>query len=190
VDKKIKENEKIRLKQIEKRRAHGCKTAAIVGYTNAGKTTLFNTLTGKVKRAEDRLFATLDNVTGKLYLPSTRETILLSDTIGFIQKLPPALITAFKSTLMASIHADLLLHVVDVADPHLMEKIRTVEEILRDLDIGEKKQILVLNKADLISEDEKKILEERFAECPHLFFSNLTKEKDVLLQSIITSLCR
>ncbi len=186
IDTKIKENERLRLTQIQKRAQSGCKTIAIVGYTNAGKTTLFNKLTKKDKRAEDRLFATLDNVTGKLYLPSTQKTVLLSDTIGFIQKLPPELISAFKSTLLASLHADILLHVVDASDAHIMQKIRTVDDILTDLKMESKPQILVLNKVDLLSEEEKKLLDARFEDRPHLFFSSHDTDKSALL-TLLTS---
>jgi GTP-binding protein HflX len=137
-----------RERKLEHRRKAGFKTVSIIGYTNAGKTTLFNRLTKKNKLAADILFATLDSSVGKLYLPQVKKEILVTDTIGFIQNLPPQLINAFKSTLMESIHADLLLHVIDITDPKKHEKIEIVHTILRNLHIDTKEQLYVFNKID------------------------------------------
>lgn len=140
--------------QLDRRRAGGFKTVSIVGYTNAGKTSLFNILTNKQKKAQDILFATLDSVVGKLYFQESRTEVLVTDTIGFIKQLPPSLIDAFKSTLMESINANLLLHVIDASDTRMYEKIQTVEKILTELGIKEKPIINVYNKADNLTEAE------------------------------------
>ena len=140
--------------QLDRRRKQGFITVSIVGYTNAGKTSLFNLLTNKQKLTKDVLFATLDSVVGHLYLPAVNKQILITDTIGFIRALPPSLIDAFKSTLMESIHADLLLHIIDASDPQMYKKIQTVETILSELGIENKPILNVYNKADNLTEDE------------------------------------
>lgn len=148
--------------QLDRRRRTGLKTVSIVGYTNAGKTTLFNILANKSKLAKDELFATLDSVVGKMYFQETREQVLVTDTIGFIKDLPPSLIDAFKSTLMESVHADLLIHVIDASDPKMQEKMDTVEIILSELGIKNKPILRVYNKADNLPED--KIIELKMKE--------------------------
>jgi GTPase len=173
---------KDRERQMLRRKEQGFETISIVGYTNAGKTTLFNKLTGKKKLAEDVLFATLDSTVGEIYFPSERKQILVSDTIGFIQKLPPQLIDAFKSTLMESIHADMLVHVVDVSDHLMNEKIDVVEEVLRSLKLEDKEQILVFNKIDNGFAFKKEELEEHYKMYNPHFVSAVTGEgmKDLL----------
>lgn len=123
--------------------------AAIVGYTNAGKSTLLNTLTGAGILAEDKLFATLDPTTRNLKLPGGQE-ILLTDTVGFIRKLPHHLIDAFRSTLEEAKYADLILHVVDVSNLQMDEQMHTVYETLECLEVGDKPVITVFNKQDKI----------------------------------------
>ncbi|MDP4011733.1 MAG: GTPase HflX [Candidatus Roizmanbacteria bacterium] len=139
--------------QIERRRQQGFQTASIVGYTNAGKTSLFNILTNKKKLTRDALFATLDTVVGHMYLPEINKRMLITDTIGFIRQLPPTLIVAFKSTLLESVYADILIHVIDASDPLMSDKIQTVQELLVELGIGEKPAINVYNKADNLTEE-------------------------------------
>lgn len=121
--------------------------ASIVGYTNAGKSTLFNALTGAGVLQEDKLFATLDPTTRRLRLP-TNQNVLLSDTVGFIHKLPHQLVEAFKATLEEVIHADLLLHVVDISHPHAEQQIATVNQVLEELGAGGKSTLMVFNKID------------------------------------------
>ncbi len=121
--------------------------AAIVGYTNAGKSTLLNTLTGAGILAEDKLFATLDPTTRELKLPSGQE-ILLTDTVGFIRKLPHHLIDAFRSTLEEAKYADLILHVVDASNPQMDEQMYIVYETLQNLEVTDKPVITIFNKLD------------------------------------------
>lgn len=125
--------------------------AAIVGYTNAGKSTLLNTLTGAGILAEDKLFATLDPTTRSFQLPSGQE-ILLTDTVGFIRKLPHHLIEAFRSTLEEAKYADMILHIVDVSNPQVEEQMHIVYETLFDLDITDKPIITALNKQDKLED--------------------------------------
>jgi GTPase len=156
--------------QLEKRKRDGYKTVSIVGYTNAGKSSLFRALTGKNTLVEDELFATLDSAVGTLYVPEIKSEILITDTIGFIRNLPPRLIDAFKSTLMESVHADLLLHVIDASDPEVSTKIRVVNLILRDLMLYPDDAIFVFNKIDAPGVDKVK-LAEKYAEHSPLFIS-------------------
>ena len=123
---------------------------SMVGYTNAGKSTLFNAVTGAATLSEDKLFATLDPTTRRLKLP-TNQNILLSDTVGFIRKLPHDLVDAFKATLEEVIEADLLLHIVDVSSPYAEEQIEAVNLVLSELGVGEKRILMVFNKIDRIS---------------------------------------
>ncbi len=126
--------------------------AAIVGYTNAGKSTLLNALTGADILAEDKLFATLDPTTRSRKLPGGQE-ILLTDTVGFIRKLPHHLIEAFKSTLEEARYADLILHVADVSNPQMDEQMYTVYETLQSLGVTDKPVVTVFNKQDKLEED-------------------------------------
>jgi GTP-binding protein HflX len=125
-------------------------TLALVGYTNAGKSTLFNRLTGADVEADARLFATLDPTVRKLILPSRRQA-LVSDTVGFIRNLPTTLVKAFRATLEEVRQAALLLHVVDVSSPDAAQQVRQVLDVLGEIEASDKPQLLVLNKADLLS---------------------------------------
>ncbi|GAA6491161.1 MAG TPA: GTPase HflX [Candidatus Bariatricus faecipullorum] len=133
------------------RKRSGIPVAAIVGYTNAGKSTLLNKLTGAGVLEEDKLFATLDPVTRALVLPQGQE-ILLTDTVGFIQKLPHHLVEAFKSTLEEAKYADFILHVVDMSSPRMEEQMHVVYETLRRLEVMNKPVITVFNKIDRTGE--------------------------------------
>ncbi len=126
-------------------------TIALVGYTNAGKSTLFNRLTGAAVEADARLFATLDPTVRQLQLPSRRQ-VLLSDTVGFIRSLPTTLVRAFRATLEEVRQAALLLHVVDVSNEHAEDQTTQVLRVLDEIEVGETPQILVLNKADRLPE--------------------------------------
>ena len=135
---------------------------SLVGYTNAGKSTLFNLLTGESVLAEDKLFATLDSTTRKVELPQ-KQQILLSDTVGFIKKLPHQLVAAFKATLEEVVEADLLLHVVDVSHPEAEAQIAAVNEVLDDLDATDIPMLMVFNKIDnLQTEDNLQVLRSQY----------------------------
>lgn len=137
----------VRAVQRRQRKKAELPLVAIVGYTNAGKSTLLNTLTDAGIQANDRLFDTLDPTTRKLRISDTQE-ILLSDTVGFIRKLPHHLVSAFKATLEELSYADVLLHVVDISRDDWREQAETVQKVINQLDAGEIPQILVCNKAD------------------------------------------
>ncbi len=135
----------------------GLPVVAIVGYTNAGKSTLLNTLTHSDVLAEDRLFATLDPTTRRLRFPYERE-IIIADTVGFIRDLPRDLAQAFRATLEELDEADLLVHVVDAADPAREQQTTAVENILTDLGLAETPRLVVLNKMDLVPDEERDAL--------------------------------
>ncbi|MGQ9572289.1 MAG: GTPase HflX [Dehalococcoidia bacterium] len=132
-----------------RRARQGVPVVSLVGYTNAGKSTLMRALSGADVLVEDKLFATLDPVTRRVALPQGG-AFLLTDTVGFIQKLPTQLVAAFRATLEELAEASLLLHVVDITHPDAAEQAQTVEDTLADLGLADKPRITVLNKADLI----------------------------------------
>lgn len=143
--------EKLSRQRQTQRRARArnrVKTLALVGYTNAGKSTLFNALTRAGAYAADQLFATLDTTSRKLYLPGVGE-VIISDTVGFISDLPHSLIAAFRATLEATAEADLLLHVVDSASPNRDRQMHEVDKVLAEIGAGEVPQLLVYNKIDM-----------------------------------------
>jgi GTP-binding protein HflX len=142
-----------RLQRRQKRIKTGVPIVSIVGYTNAGKSTLLNALTQSDVFTENLLFATLDTSTRRLRFPEERE-VIITDTVGFIRDLPKSLLGAFKATLEEMADAHLLLHVVDVSNPRFEEQIRAVDRILRELNLHEIPRILVFNKIDLIPEEE------------------------------------
>lgn len=129
------------------RQRHQWPLASVVGYTNAGKSTLLNALTGAAVVAEDKLFATLDPTTRRLRLP-TNQNVLLSDTVGFIRKLPHGLVEAFKATLEEVVESDLLLHVVDSSHPQAAAQIEAVNAVLKEIGADQKPTLMVFNKVD------------------------------------------
>ena len=145
------------LNKIEKRKERTVSarkdhmTVSLVGYTNAGKSTLMNSLTNADVLAEDKLFATLDTRTRRWHLPSWGP-VLLSDTVGFIRDLPHRLIASFKATLEEAHQADLLLHVADASHPQVIQQISAVYDVLEEIGIEEKDTLLVLNKIDLLED--------------------------------------
>lgn len=152
----------------------GLKTASIVGYTNAGKSSLLNALTRKGAYVANELFATLDTRVAKLWLGDF--SVLLSDTIGFIQDLPPQLIDAFESTLEETVDAELILHVIDINDPFMHEKIEEVEQILKQIGVSETPKIYVFNKIDQARKYPKASLSKRYKEFTPVFVSALKGE--------------
>jgi GTP-binding protein HflX len=132
-----------------RRRARGLEVVGLVGYTNAGKSTLLNSLTGAAVAAEDKLFMTLDPITRKLRLGDDSE-VLLTDTVGFIQKLPTSLVAAFRATLEEIAESSIILHVVDITHPNAPQHVDVVDSVLDDLGAGDKPRVLVLNKVDLL----------------------------------------
>jgi len=148
----LKEVRRVRATQRQRREKNEVPVVAIVGYTNAGKSTLLNTLTGADIPANNRLFDTLDTTTRTLELSDTC-TVLLSDTVGFISKLPHQLVEAFKATLEELEYADLLLHVIDASNPTWREQAEVVERLITELGAWDKPRLDVFNKADLVDEE-------------------------------------
>ena len=151
VDQLQKRLEKVEVQRTQMRRARvrsEMPRVALVGYTNAGKSTLFNALAGAQAYAADQLFATLDPTVRRVGIPGGN--VVLADTVGFVRDLPHELVAAFRSTLSEAREADLLLHVVDAADPHRQERIAQVDEVLAEVGAGELPQLLVYNKIDRI----------------------------------------
>ncbi len=144
---KVKRQRQTQRRQRERRDAFNI---SLVGYTNAGKTTLFNALVKARAYAADQLFATLDTTTRQLYLGEAGRSVSLSDTVGFIRDLPHGLIDAFQATLQEAVDADLLLHVVDAASPNFLEQIAEVQRVLREIGAADIPQGLVFNKLDAL----------------------------------------
>ncbi len=144
---KVKRQRQTQRRQRERRDAFNI---SLVGYTNAGKTTLFNALVKARAYAADQLFATLDTTTRQLYLGEAGRSVSLSDTVGFIRDLPHGLIDAFQATLQEAVDADLLLHVVDAASPNFLEQIAEVQRVLREIGAADIPQVLVFNKLDAL----------------------------------------
>lgn len=160
-----------------RRRREGIPLVALVGYTNAGKSTLFNSLSQAGVSAEDRLFSTLDPVTRRIRLPGGK-VILMTDTVGFINKLPPSIVAAFRTTLEELDEADVLLHVVDITHPDAARQDSAVEHILDDIGLGAKRVITALNKVDL--------LERKDQAMPHLREKLDSSRADFVAVSAVT----
>jgi GTP-binding protein HflX len=158
IETKLEKLASARMQQLDRRRKLGYATVSLIGYTNAGKTSLFNRLVGKKKLTSDALFVTLDSSVGRLFLPQSGREVLLADTIGFIQNLPAELIESFRSTLMEALHADLLIQVVDAADPEMDRKMEAVNQVLQDLNLTDCPRIVALNKLDIEGVDQQAVL--------------------------------
>lgn len=158
----------------DRRDKRGFATASVVGYTNAGKSTLVNALTKKGAYVANALFATLDTHVGKVWLPDIEREMLISDTIGFIQDLPPQLIDAFRSTLDETVDADVILHVIDASDPHLADKIKEVEEILTQLEVQDTPTLFVFNKIDALAPKALTALKKTYKHLQPLYVSAAT----------------
>jgi GTPase len=178
--------------QRSARERAGVPVVALIGYTNAGKSTLFNRVTQAGALAEDKLFATLDPLTRRVMLPGGQE-VLLSDTVGFIAKLPTNLVAAFRATLEELEAADLLLHVVDVSSERASERAEIVQSVLDDLGVGDRPMLMVMNKADLLAESttqlEQTLPQARIADCV-VVSAQLGWNIDELLERIETMLER
>lgn len=157
---KLKKIERTRTTQRSKRRRHELPVISIIGYTNAGKSTLLNNLTKANVYADDRLFATLDTSSKRIRFPQEKD-VIITDTVGFIRDLPEDLAGAFKSTLEELEEADLLLHVVDASSIYAEQHIKSVNAILKEMNLHEKPKIIVFNKIDSVSDDTIEMLREQ-----------------------------
>lgn len=165
LEKQLKSLGRARKQRKARRVAQGLPIISIIGYTNAGKSTLLNNLTRSRTVVEDKMFATLDTASRRLRFPRERD-VIITDTVGFIRDLPKDLFAAFRATLEELEDADLLLHLVDFSNPRFEQQIRSVETILSDLKLSGKPQLLVFNKADLVDKEEAASLSARFNAIP------------------------
>jgi GTP-binding protein HflX len=179
---KLKKIERNRVTQRSKRVRHKLPVISIIGYTNAGKTTLLNTLTQSDAYADDRMFATLDTSSKRIRFPRERD-VIITDTVGFIRDLPEDLAGAFKSSLEELYEADVLLHIADASSPYAGQHIKSVRTVLNELGIADKPTILAFNKTDLI---EKNALEMLRADQPNAEFISAKDKKS--LKGMINSL--
>ena len=187
---KVKKQRQTQRRQRERRDAFNI---SLVGYTNAGKSTLFNALVKARVYAADQLFATLDTTTRQLYLGEAGRSVSLSDTVGFIRDLPHGLIDAFQATLQEAVDADLLLHVVDASSPNYPEQIAEVQRVLAEIGAADIPQVLVFNKLDALENDRLPLQpEDTFdlagVQTPRIFLSAVTGEGVPLLRQQLARL--
>lgn len=167
---------KQRQTQRRQRERHDAFNISLIGYTNAGKSTLFNALVKARAYAADQLFATLDTTTRQLYLGAAERSVSLSDTVGFIRDLPHGLVDAFQATLQEAVDADLLLHVVDASNPGYPEQIAQVQRVLHDIGAQDVPQLLVFNKLDAVPLEQRPLrssdhMEVQGVQTPRIFLS-------------------
>jgi GTPase len=192
---------KDRLEKVKKQRSHPARQRerrdafmiSLVGYTNAGKSSLFNALVKARAYAADQLFATLDTTTRQLYLGEAGRSVSLSDTVGFIRDLPHGLVDAFAATLQEAADADLLLHVVDAANPSHPEQIASVQGVLHEIGADQVPQVLVFNKVDAMDPAQSPKLPQDTMELegvsvPRIYVSALTGEGLERLRSLLSSI--
>jgi GTP-binding protein HflX len=189
---KVKKQRQTQRRQRERRDAFNI---SLVGYTNAGKSTLFNALVKARVYAADQLFATLDTTTRQLYLGDANRSVSLSDTVGFIRDLPHGLIDAFQATLQEAVDADLLLHIVDASSPNYPEQIAEVQRVLREIGAADIPQVLIFNKLDAMQPDNLPLqLEDSFeldgVQTPRIFLSAQTGEGIAALRQQLATLAR
>jgi GTP-binding protein HflX len=165
LEKNLKDVTRQRETRRARRKSEGLPVLSIVGYTNAGKSTLLNRLTKSEVYAADKLFATVDTSARRLRFPKERD-VIITDTVGFIRDLPPELVAGFKSTLEEIRDATVLLHVVDASSPQLEQQVEAVRGILRELELADKPEVLILNKSDRVPPEERDSLAKRFAGIP------------------------
>ncbi|MTV55143.1 GTPase HflX [Pseudoduganella buxea] len=183
---------KLRKQHETQRRARGRNktfSVSLVGYTNAGKSTLFNTMTKAGVYVADQLFATLDTTSRRMYMGEDAGHVVISDTVGFVRELPHQLVAAFRATLEETIHADLLLHVVDAASPVKMEQIEQVNMVLREIGADHIPQILVWNKIDAAGQ-EPAVERDEYDKISRVFISARTGQGLELLRDAITEAAR
>ena len=178
-------------RELQRRGRADAWNVALVGYTNVGKSTIMNRLSGEQLRVENRLFATLDATTRRVTLPEGKE-MLLTDTVGFIRDLPHHLVASFRATLEEVVHADLLLHVVDVADSRHPEQMRVVEAVLQELGVGETPVLHVFNKLDLVPATERAAVRARIlADDPEAVMASAVENRGlVALQEALAAFVR
>lgn len=191
---KVKRQRTTQRRQRDRRQAF---TISLVGYTNAGKSTLFNALVKARAYAADQLFATLDTTTRQLYLGELASMVSLSDTVGFIRDLPHGLIDAFQATLQEAVDADLLLHVIDFSSANFLEQIAEVQQVLKEIGAADIPQVLVFNKLDAVAPDGRPLLTSDVYELdgvltPRIFISaqsgeGLTDLRGLLLNHVMAS---
>jgi GTP-binding protein HflX len=187
---RIRKVERVRHTQRHARARSGVLRVAIVGYTNAGKSTLFNALTSPGESyVADKLFATLDTTTRRVYL-GENATIALSDTVGFIRDLPHSLVESFKATLEEAAEADLLLHVVDIANPHRDEQAEAVNGVLEEIGAGDLPQLLVYNQVDRVPGMPAEVVREPHGKILNIKVSAVTRAGIDLLRGALADAAR